>query len=46
VPVTAPTDTFTAVVAVVVVVVVVAVVSVVVLEAQAGKEELKEWANP
>lgn len=42
----APTDTFTAVVAVVVVVVVVAVVSVVVLEAQAGKEELKEWAKP
>jgi len=40
VPATAPTDTFTAAVPVVVVVAVVPAVSVVVLEEQAGKEEL------
>ena len=46
VPVMAPTDTFTAAVSIVVIVVVVPVVSVVVLEAQAGKEELKDCAKP
>ena len=45
-PVIAPTDTLTAAVPVVVVVVAVPEVSVVVLEAQAGKEELKDCASP